>query len=178
MAAKSYNFFLKFLHWAVVLLLSAQFILIWISQLGSRLKYNELYWMMLDTHKALGLLVLSTVVIRLAWRWVGGLPDWAQGLASWEQATAHSLEMWLYRLLFLLPISGIAYSITSGYPIDFFSLFSIPKLMDFHYILSNLTWFIHMSSAYLLIAVIALHIGFVARRSIFEKDGYIRRMWF
>ncbi len=173
----SYNQLSKLLHWAVVLLLASQFILIWISQIGYRLKDKALGASMIDNHKAIGLAVLAIATLRLLWRWIGGLPDWAQGLAPWEKKTAHTLEMWLYRLLFFIPLTGIAYSLTSGYLISFFGLFAIPKLMAYNALLSNITWFIHMFSAYALIAVVALHIGFVARRSIFEKDGYIKRMW-
>ncbi len=173
----SYNLLSKLLHWLVVLLLTSQFILIWISQFGYRLKDNNLGMNMIDNHKALGLTVLAVAAIRLLWRWIGGLPDWAQGLASWEKKTAHTLEMWLYRFLFFIPVTGIAYSLTSGYPIHFFGLFSIPEVMPYNLVLANITWFIHMFSAYALVAVVALHIGFVVRRTIFEKDQYIRRMW-
>ncbi len=177
MASKtSYNNLMKILHWATVLLLLSQFITIWLSQLGYRLKDKAFGMEMIDLHKALGLAIIATVTIRLLWRHIGGLPDWAQGLQKWEKTAAHKLEVWLYRLLFAIPITGMIYSITSGYPIHFFDLFSIPKLMDYNRLLSNITWFIHMLSAYLLTANVALHIGFVARRSIFEKDGYIRRM--
>ena len=133
---------------------------------------------MLDLHKALGLTVIGVAVVRLLWRWIGGLPDWAPGLSDWEKSAAHKLEMWLYTLLFLIPITGMIYSITSGYPIHFFNLFTIPVLMEKVDLLSKTTWVIHMVVPYLLIGVVAMHVGFVLRRSIYEKDKYISRMWF
>ena len=81
-------------------------------------------------------------------------------------------------LMFAVPISGMIYSITTGYPIKFFGLFAIPVLMDKIDILSKTTWIIHMIIPYLLVAVVAMHVGFVIRRSVYEKDGYISRMWF
>lgn len=172
----SYNNLLKFLHWATVLLLLSQFITIWLSQLGYRLKDKTFGMEMIDIHKALGLLIIATVTIRLIWRNIGGLPDWAEGLQDWEKSAAHTLEVWLYRLLFAIPVTGIIYSLTSGYPIHFFDLFSIPKMMNYNSTLSNISWFIHMLSAYLLVANVALHVGFVVRRTVFEKDRYIKRM--
>ncbi len=175
-----YNILSKFLHWTVVLLLIGQFAIIWMSQLAFRTgpEFREFGASMIDLHKAMGLAVLGVAIIRLLWRWIGGLPKWANGLAEWEKKAAHALESWLYIFLFLLPLSGIGYSIASGYPILFFDYFQIPVLMERVGILATFAWFSHMLLGYTLVGVIALHIGFVARRSIFENDGYIRRMWF
>jgi len=177
-AATTYNPLAKAFHWIVLALLIGQFVTIFIGQvaLKSGEDYMPLAISFIAWHKTLGLVVFLIAGARLLWRQVGGLPDWAPGLAEWEKSAAHSVENWLYRLLFFVPLSGLAYSITSAHPTHFFGLFEVPALAERSVWMSNTTHLLHVVSLYVFVGVFALHLGMVLRRSLFEKDRFIARM--
>jgi len=174
----TYNPLAKLFHWIVLLLLISQFVSIFAGQvaLKSGEDFLPLALTLIVWHKTLGLTVFLIAIARLAWRKIGGLPEWAPGLADWEKSAAHAIENWLYRLLFFVPVSGLLYSVTSGHPTDFFGLAEIPALAERAVIASNVFYMIHVISIYVFVAVFALHLGMVLRRSLFEKDGFIGRM--
>ena len=174
----SYNMLSKLFHWTVLVLLIGQFALVWASQLAFRSEFRDVGMGLLDLHKTFGLTLLAVVAARLLWRWVGGLPAWAGGVTDWEKITIRFLERWLYTLLIILPAIGVAYSVASGFPVHFFGYFTIPVLMNRDPVLANLAWIAHMLLGYALVALIALHLGFVLRRRIFEDPTYLRRMSF
>lgn len=173
-----YNSLAKAFHWIVLLLLIGQFVTIFIGQIALKSgdDYLPLAITIIAWHKTLGLVVFLIACARLVWRQIGGLPEWAPGLADWEKSAAHSVENWLYRLLFFVPVSGLAYSVTSGHPTAFFGLIQVPALAERSVTLSNVFYMMHVASIYFFVAVFALHLGMVLRRSIFEKDRFIARM--
>lgn len=163
----------KFLHWAVVLFFINQFvsaaIMLWTNTGSIRM---ELFgW-----HKAVGTLILMVVFIRLIWRKNTVLPEWAPGMMEWEKSSVHFIERWLYVLMFTMPLSGLLMSLSGGREVGFFSLFTIPGLPQPNPILASLGWFLHRVISYAIIGMVSLHVAFVVRRSIFERDGYLRRM--
>lgn len=173
-----YNPLAKAFHWVVLLLLIGQFVSIFAGQIA--LKSGEDYLPLAITiiawHKALGLVVFLVACARLIWRKLSGLPEWAPGLADWEKSASHSVENWLYRLLFFVPVSGLAYSVTSGHPTEFFGLVQIPALAERSVTLSNGFYMLHVIGIYVFVAIFSLHLGMVLRRTIFEKDRFIARM--
>ncbi|MEM9572147.1 MAG: cytochrome b [Pseudomonadota bacterium] len=177
-APKTYNPLAKAFHWIVLALLIGQFVTIFIGQIA--LKSGEDYLPLALTsiawHKTFGLVVFLVAGARLIWRQIGGLPEWAPGLADWEKSAAHSVENWLYRLLFFVPVSGLAYSITSGHPTAFFGVFEVPAFAERSIWMSNVSYMLHILSLYVFVGVFALHLGMVLRRSVFEKDRFIARM--
>ena len=177
--SNGYNALAKSFHWLVLILLVAQLISIWVAQTALKSGEHHLPFAinMIAFHKSLGLIVFIVASARLVWRWVGGLPEWAPGLADCEKIAAHAIENWLYRFLFLIPVSGLLYSVTSGHPTAVFGLFDIPALAERSVLLSNGFYLIHMISMYVFIAVFAVHLAMVLRRSIFEEDQFIRRMF-
>ncbi len=127
-------------------------------------------------HKSFGLLILGIVLLRIIWRKTTRLPDWANGLSAWEKVTIHFVENGLYAVMILMPLTGLLMSAAGGHPTPFFHLFSIPGFSHPNSVLSTIAWFMHISISYVIVALLAIHVGLAARREIFEKDGYIKRM--
>src|SRR5690606_41437269 len=63
---------------------------------------------------ALGSGMLLKTVVRRVWRRTAGLPPWAPGLSRRERAVAHTVEVGLYWLLLLIPVSGLGLFLFSG----------------------------------------------------------------
>ena len=81
---KEYGAITKALHWAVVILIIAQFALgITMASIPFNSNetvggYNRFEWF--QWHQSFGLLMLLVVVARIIWRRRSTLPDWAEGL--------------------------------------------------------------------------------------------------
>ncbi len=168
-----YGAFSKFLHWAIFFLFLNQFIsatiMTWMDKGAFR---GELYaW-----HKAFGLIILLVVIVRFTWKKLSRQPDWAEGLQPWEKSFIVFIERGLYITMFIMPLSGMLMSLAGGHKILFFGLFYIPGLPVPNTILSATGWFFHTLTSYAIIALVSIHIAFVLRRQVFEKDGYLKRM--
>ena len=166
------------LHWTVFLLFVNQFVsaalMIWMGNDATvaGASRSEIFgW-----HKAIGLLVLMIVFVRLIWRKTTTLPEWAPGIKEWEKSSIHFIERGLYVLMFVMPLSGLLMSVSGGRGVLFFNLFEIQGLSQPNTVLSSIGWFLHRTTSYAIIGMVALHVAFVLRRHIFEKDGYLNRM--
>ena len=179
MAKTRYNFGLKTLHWAIVGLLAAQFVLVLVRSFIHRAEFHDAYleFQLIQIHKSLGATIVALVPIRLLWRWIGGLPDWPDGVAEWEKSASSGVENWLYGLLLIVPVSGAASTIASGAPLLWFGYEILPALISASPAFTALALFVHTVLIYLLLIVFALHIGLVFRRSIYERDSYHKRIF-
>jgi cytochrome b561 len=68
-------------------------------------------------HKALGMIVMFLVLIRVPARKKGPVPAPAKGLKQWEHHLSHWVHMSLYIAMFAMPISGYLRSLKMFYTI-------------------------------------------------------------
>ena len=132
-------------------------------------------WQMYSAHKATGLFVLSLIILRVSWILLNtkvqapfNLPQWQRIAARWN----HNL---LYIMLFIMPSSGALMSLTGGHDIDFFGAFSVPHILN-NKEYSKIFWNIHVWSAFLLVATIAIHIAAALYHHFIRKDNVLMRM--
>lgn len=127
-------------------------------------------------HKALGLIVLFTVVVRVAWRAGNVLPSLAEGPPMWQQVTARLVHLLLYALMFALPLSGWLMSSAGGYPVSFFGLFELPDLIPVNEWLFHQLIALHRWLAWGLILLLALHAGAALDHHLRLRDDTLTRM--
>src|SRR5690606_15665073 len=96
-SADRYGLVTKALHWSIFALVAVQFVM------GLSGNVDD------DTHGSIGVVVLALVVLRIGWRVIGGLPDWAPTLRPAERHLAHWTERALYVGLLAKPLTGLAY---------------------------------------------------------------------
>lgn len=178
--SQRYNGLSKALHWLIVALLLAQFVLILARHLLEHADAHDAYleFQLVTIHKSIGLSILALAPVRLLWRWIGGLPEWLEGLADWEPKAFTTVENWLYALLFLVPTAGAASALASGQPLLWFGRVVLDAQMPPASWLVALALLVHALLVYALIGTFALHLGLVLRRTFFERDAYHRRMYF
>lgn len=127
-------------------------------------------------HKAIGVIALCFVALRLLWRLLNKTPALPSTMPSWQQALAQVNIIILYGLMFGLPITGWVVSSASGMPISFFGLFTLPDIVQQNQFLALAFMKIHAILAYSLIAVIALHILAALYHHFVLKDGVFLRI--
>ena len=176
---KEYGAITKALHWAVVILIIAQFALgITMASIPFNSNetvggYNRFEWF--QWHQSFGLLMLLVVVARIIWRRRSTLPDWAEGLTQWDRKYAHIVERTLYWLMVLVPLSGLLLVMTKVDNIYFFGL-HIPSFLPHNESIANILGGIHGITRLLLLLTILFHVGFILKHQLVNKDGLLKRM--
>ncbi|MEI2456301.1 cytochrome b [Lysobacter firmicutimachus] len=163
----------QLLHWAAVLLIAAIAIIgltmVDMNNGPSKIKIYAL-------HKSLGLTLLSLVALRLLWRFYAGAPRPVAGTPHWQERIA-SLTHWaLYALMFALPVSGWVFNSSSGYPLQYFGLFNLPKIAQRSEELAQLSRALHEYGFWLLLALVLAHAGAAFYHHLFQNDDTLRRM--
>lgn len=163
----------QLLHWAVVLLIAAIAIIgLTMTDMSNGPSKIKIYAL----HKSLGLTLLSLVVLRLLWRLYAGAPRPVAGTPHWQERIA-SLTHWaLYALMFALPISGWVFNSSSGYPLQYFGLFNLPRIAERSEDLSRLSRDLHEYGFWLLLALVLAHAGAAFYHHLFQNDATLTRM--
>lgn len=142
---------------------------------------------MINTHKSIGLTVLGLAILRLLWRFANPPPALPPSYASWEKRLSHWAHVALYVLIFAMPITGwihdSAWKGAPQHPLNLYGVipwFRIGWIKDqdpatkeqIHSVFSQ----IHGSLAYVLYALVALHIAGALKHQFLDKEPELQRM--
>ena len=161
------------IHWLVVLLVLAMAILgltmVELPNTPATVKWYAL-------HKSIGLTILVLMVLRLAWRLHAGAPPPVAGTPRWQARAATLTHGLLYALLFAMPLSGWVINASSGFPLHWFGLFSVPQFGGRDDALYALAKGWHEALFWALV-VLALGHAFAALwHHVFQRDATLARM--
>lgn len=161
------------LHWAIVLLIATIAIIgLTMTDMANGPSKIKIYAL----HKSLGLTLLTLVVLRLLWRFYAGAPKPVAGTPHWQERIA-SLTHWaLYLLMFAMPITGWLFNSSSGYPLQYFGLFNLPKIAAVNPGLAELSESLHENGFWLLLLLVLAHAGAALYHHVFQNDDTLRRM--
>jgi len=163
----------KFLHWGIVILIIAQYVL---AEAAEELEDGPDKLATIANHKSVGMLILLLALARIGWKLANrGLPQPVplprpQRIAA---AAGHGL---LYLLLLVLPFSGWMMSTAAGYPTAFFGLFEFPMLMGENHDLHEALEDVHETLFNAVVVVAALHALAAVFHHVWMKDDTLRRM--
>jgi cytochrome b561 len=134
-------------------------------------------------HDTIGLLVLTLVVARLAWRAANPTPELPGGITYWQRRLARGTHVALYALLVLFPLTGWAAlsAYTGTFPIFFFGWDHVPRLVPKATpgspFTSDFFTAIHVTCWKIGGPILALHAGAALWHGLAKRDGVLRRMW-
>ncbi len=169
-AVLHYNSVARTLHWLMALLITGLFALgYFIDALPKSWKYAAV-----ETHKAVGLLVLALLLFRIVWRLTHRPPSSAD-LGAIIGALSRFGHFVLYLLMIAVPSAGLAYIVLRGWGFDF-GLFKIPALIEGSRDVARPYRIFHTYSAYALISVAAFHALAAFWHYFVRKDGVMQRM--
>jgi len=171
--SNSYGAVAKFLHWSIVILIIAQYV---IAEAAGELPDGLDKFAMITRHKSLGMLVLALVLVRIGWKLANrGLPrpvsmPRVQRIAA---AAGHGL---LYLLLLAQPITGWMMSSAANYPVTFFGLFQFPALVGADHDLHEALEEVHEALFGAIVVIAVGHALAAALHHVWMKDDTLRRM--
>ncbi len=168
--ARSYTGVAKGLHWLILALVLIQYVTKLMPP-GAMTKQQLNAW-----HVAVGPAVLLVMLLRLAWRLTHTPPPAPRDLSPLLQIVSRATHWAFYAILILLPIGGwIALSFYGGRP-TLLGLFPLPTLADKNKALGETWGQIHGVFAWVLLALIGLHVLGALYHLVVKKDGVIGRM--
>ena len=165
----------KVLHWLialiVILMLSLSFFL------GSLPEVDQPRGYMI--HKSFGLTVLGLMFLRVVWIYYRGRPCLPVTVPRWEVMCARAVQYSFYGLLIAMPVCGWILSVASNHIPQYFALFPLPiPGIAPNETLAHVMDLAHKTMAWLLIALIVLHVAGALKHHFVDKDNVLRRMWF
>jgi cytochrome b561 len=173
MTSNSYTGTAKTLHWLVVALLIAQFVLAWtMPHIGRNTQPDTV----INLHFTVGVIILAVAAVRLLWRFTHKEPAPEAGMPPWQTTSARIVHWLLYLLLFLIPVLGWINASWRGFPVVMLGI-ELPKLVatrptgwawtgDIHAVLAN----------YVMLAFVGLHVLAALYHWIVRRDRVFQRM--
>jgi cytochrome b561 len=169
-----YNRVMVALHWLLALGLIAQFGLgLWMEEIPKDPPGVRAYWF--NLHKSIGLLLTLFVLWRMGWRVAHAAPADLPATPIWQVKLAKLVHGLMYLLMLLIPVTGFLGSSFSQYPVKFFGLV-LPRLWEAQPELKEILAEVHENTAWILAALVALHLLAVIWHTAVKKDGLLNRM--
>jgi cytochrome b561 len=128
-------------------------------------------------HASIGALVFWLTVVRFVWRAKHQPPKESASMPAWQKLASKMVHWTLYAVLLALPFSGYIHRLAGNHPISFFGVFNWPILIDPNEPLRLVTDKIHVGLAFLLMALLILHLGAVLKHTLIDRDGILKRMF-
>ena len=162
------------LHWLIVALLVAQYIVAWtMPHIGRNTPVGTL----IGLHFSIGVLIIGVIVIRLVWRLIHGEPAPEAGIPPWQVRSARVIHWLLYLLLFVVPLLGWINASYRGMPITFFGLVHVPPLVAAHDATWRWTGDIHtLIAEYGILPLVGLHVAAALYHYVIRRDRVLQRM--
>ena len=175
-SGERYGWIAMLLHWGMAALLvgliALGFYMVRLPDAG----YDREKITLILLHKALGMGALAAVVARLGWRLTNALPRFVDGLAQWEEVSALFAHLWMYTLMFAVPLTGWLMSSAGGYPTPIVAGTYAPDLIGLNEHLFQTLIDVHRWLAYALAAFVVLHISAALRHHVVLRDHTLRKM--
>lgn len=169
----SYGAVAIFLHWAIVILIIAQYVII---ESAEDLPDGIEKLSITTQHKSLGMLVLLLVLARIGWKLVNRGKPVPVAMPPWQRISAAAGHGLLYLLILLQPISGWAMSSAANYPVTLFGWFQFPALVAPNHDLHEGLEEVHEVLFYAMVVVAVVHAAAALYHHFLLKDDTLRRM--
>jgi cytochrome b561 len=160
-------------HWLIVVLIILQ---VTLASLADDLPSGAKKLALLARHKSVGITILMLVILRLLWRSLNLTPLLPTTLKPYERVLARFTHAALYVLLFAMPLSGWMMSSARGFPVSWFGFFTLPDLVPKNKSLYLALLTTHETLAWVLAAVVTLHVAAALKHHFMLRDDVLRRM--
>lgn len=170
-APQTYDRVARLLHWLVVALIAAQFLIGWIMpDIGRDTQQAGLVaW-----HLSVGAALIAAVVARIAWRLTHRAPPSTSSPAL--GAVSRATHFLLYVFLVLVPLLGWANASSRGWHVKLLGAIDLPSLAPTGSPTGHAMGDIHSALAWVLLALIGVHVGAALFHRFVLKDNVMQRM--
>lgn len=164
----------KVFHWLIALVVPG------LAALGTWMVgldyYHAWYRSAPDLHRSLGVLTMLAMGLRALWLLLAGKPRALESHRRWEHLLAALSHWMLYLLVFAMGVTGYLLSTADGRGVDVFNWFAIPSSGEWMQNQEDIAGLVHKWLAWVLLAVISLHVIAVCKHQWIDKDKTLRRM--
>ena len=134
------------------------------------------YLTLVSIHKPLGIAILLLAILRLAIRLRVGTPGLPADLPAPMKLAAELSHYALYALMIAMPLLGWAMLSAAAYPIQLFPGLSLPPILPQNDAMHTLLWNLHRAGAFVLFAIILLHLAAALFHFLIRRDGVFQSM--
>jgi len=131
--------------------------------------------LLVENHKAIGVLVFGLVLFRLAWRLTHKVPPLPADTSFVQKLAAHASHWTLYALMVLLPVSGITWQLLRGRGLDFW-FFVIKSPFADDRAAARLYSTAHRFLGDVILVLVIAHVAAALYHQFFKRDGLIERI--
>lgn len=136
---------------------------------------------LINYHKWLGVCILGIAFARLFNRLIHKaqpLPRHVvQQMPAWQLFAHKANTVLMYVLFFAIPLVGWLMSSAKGFPVVLFGILPLPNLLSVNRELGAVLGEVHGVLAYVLMALVAVHLLAVVKHQLLSKDGVLWRMF-
>lgn len=161
------------LHWTIALLIFGGWGLgLYMHELPlspEKLRYYS--W-----HKWSGVSVFLLAIVRVAWLATHAPPRLPAHISQLQARLARGMHALLYVLMFVLPLSGWLMSSAKGVPTVYFGVLPLPDLVAKNKALGDLLGEVHEALAFVLAALVLVHIAAALKHQFVNRDGLMGRI--
>jgi cytochrome b561 len=129
-----------------------------------------------NVHKTNGIVIFLLAIVRLGWRWSHPVPFLPADMPGWQAKLARTTHALLYIVLFLMPITGFLYTAMGGFPVPFFMVYDLARLVPENKPVAEIFKYAHLTLQFVLYATVVLHVAGAFNHHLVRKDGVLRRM--
>lgn len=167
----TYGSVAKCLHWVIALLVLAM--LSFGFFMGDMPKeYKPVIY---NIHKLTGLTILFLMLLRFCWMLINPKPDSPVGVRRWEVGVEKLVHWSLYATVIAMPLAGWIGSSAADKPPHVGDLRLMLPVMRSDAI-DDVSFQMHTIIAYLIIALLSVHIGAALYHHFIRKDDVLKRM--
>ncbi len=165
----------KLFHWLIAVIVIAMLsVSFFLDDLSGAIKPTAIM-----LHKSLGLTVFLLMILRAFWIVHTGKPALPTTVARWERCLSHLVQYSLYLFLLLMPLCGWIMSIAANKTPSFFGMFNAPlPWIVPNKALAQWMFSAHETIAWIIIALLCLHIAGALKHYFMDRDKVLQRMWF
>jgi len=168
-----FNLLARLLHWSMALaILTMLFI-----GVGMMTSLTWRPWL-LDLHQPLGVAILLLAIVRLLNRLRNGAPALPTDIPRWQVLAASASHWVLYALMISLPLLGWGMRSAGGWPLTMVSGVTLPGIVPVDPIWYALLRDAHGLLAWLLFAVVLMHLAAALMHTWVRRDGVLSTMTF
>jgi cytochrome b561 len=166
------------LHWLLALAIVGAF---GVGLYVSGLAFSPQKVKMISWHKWAGITILALSGLRLLWRLTHRPPPLSPAVLAamppWQEQAYHGTHFGMYLLFFTVPLLGWAYSSAVGVHVVWFGVLPLPDLVPVNKEFGMLVLKpLHQAAAYLLAALVVLHVAAALKHQFVDRDGLLLRM--
>ncbi len=169
----------KWLHWIIVGLLVAQYVVGFLMPEVHRDTRPE---GLISLHLSFGGIIILIAALRLVWRIAYGAPPPPTGLPAWQLVASRWVHYALYLLIIAIPILGWTNASYRGWKISVFGVFPLPHLVPARDAvpIGSYSWGwtgdTHIWASYVLLGIAGLHILAALYHRFVLRDRVLDRM--